>query len=232
MFGPIRWLWTKGVLNNFVAGMFVVLPVAITIGLGGWIVGKLEAIVVPTSEFLKESVEEVWVQITGYELDQKALGFVIGWAFVLVLIWGIGLTVKVFARHRVEESFHSVLNRIPLFNTIYKPVAQVVGLLKKDESNDMSGMSVVMCRFGAEGGGRFLALLASKERYKFKSGEFVLIYIPTSPVPMSGGLIFVPAESVEQVEMSVDDLMKVYFSLGVLAPQVVPEKYKVRVSPA
>ena len=156
----------------------------------------------------------------------------IGWAIVLVLIWGIGLTVKVFARHKVEDSFHSLLNRIPLFNTIYKPVAQVVGLLKKNDSNDMSGMSVIMCTFGEVGGGRFLALLSSKEKYKFKTGEFVLIYIPTSPVPMSGGLIFVPADSIEEVEMSVDDLMKVYFSLGVLAPQVVPEKYKVSVSPA
>jgi uncharacterized membrane protein len=156
----------------------------------------------------------------------QAIPVVIGWALVLIAIWGLGVLIKLFAKDRLDETFQNLLIRIPLFNTIYKPVSQVFGLLKKDEKSDMSGMSVVMCSFGSEGGGRFMALLASGEIYRFDGKDYKLIYIPTSPVPMSGGLVFAPADSVQKVEMSVDDLMKIYFSLGVLTPQVVPEAYK------
>jgi uncharacterized membrane protein len=42
---------------------------------------------------------------------------------------------------------------------------------------------------------------------------------------MSGGIVFVPRESVQEVDMQFDDLMQIYLSLGVVAGSVVPEQY-------
>lgn len=232
----LRWLWTHGVLNNFFAGLFLVLPIAVSIAVIGWIVDKLRFIFGPESVIgtgMQRFFEMVvgWIDnpsITEATKDwSQAIPLIIGWTLVIIAIWGLGVLIKIFAKDRLDETFQNLLVRIPLFNTIYKPVSQVFGLLKKDDNSDMSGMSVVMCTFGSEGGGRFLALLASGEIYRFAEKEYKLIYIPTSPVPMSGGLIFAPADSVQKIDMSVDDLMKIYFSLGVLTPQVVPEEYKV-----
>lgn len=75
-------------------------------------------------------------------------------------------------------------------------------------------------------GGGFLGLQASSDTYTIGEQACRLIYIPTSPVPMSGGLVFVPQRSIRPVEMSVDDVMKIYFSLGVLSSQVIPAQYK------
>ena len=52
-----------------------------------------------------------------------------------------------------------------------------------------------------------------------------MIYVPTAPVPMGGFLILVAAKDVAPVPgMEVDDLMKVYFSIGTLANEAMPDQ--------
>ena len=45
---------------------------------------------------------------------------------------------------------------------------------------------------------------------------------------MSGGIVFVPVAKVLEVDMQVDDLMQIYFSLGVMASKVVPDAYQTK----
>ena len=230
MASALKWLWNKGVLNNFLAGVFVILPVAVTVGLVAWIVDKLKGPLGPGSVVgrgIKALGDKVLADTVLPE-HLATLELLVGWAIVLIAIWALGLLLRVFAKHRLDEVFHSIVNKIPLISKVYKPISQVVGLLKKDDQNDIKGMSVVICSFGHAGGGKFLALQASNEAYRFgdKKDDFKLVSIPTSPVHMSGGLIFVRECELEKIEMSVDDLMKVYFSLGVLSPQVIPNEFK------
>ena len=109
--------------------------------------------------------------------------------------------------------------------SIYGPVVQVVNLLKKDGRSDIKGMRVVYCSFGTVAGAGFLALLPSPGVFNFQGQNCHVVYIPTSPVPMSGGIVFVPTDRVTFLEMTVDDLMRIYFSLGVLAGDTIPEQY-------
>ncbi|MFP6575591.1 MAG: hypothetical protein VB912_10590, partial [Pirellulaceae bacterium] len=74
-------------------------------------------------------------------------------------------------------------------------------------------------------GGGFLALLSSEKIYHFGGRDCYIVYIPTSPIPMSGGIVFVPVDLVQQVDMEVEHLMQIYLSLGVMSEVVVPEKY-------
>jgi uncharacterized membrane protein len=54
-----------------------------------------------------------------------------------------------------------------------------------------------------------------------------MIYLPTAPVPMTGGLILVPDACVVPVpELKVDDLLRIYFSLGALAHDTLPRELK------
>ena len=89
----------------------------------------------------------------------------------------------------------------------------------------MQNMAVVFCTFGAQQGAGFLALRASSKVFRFRDQDCFIVYIPTSPIPMSGGIIFVPCDAVSEVEMSFDELMQIYLSLGVVAGSVVPERY-------
>ena len=71
-----------------------------------------------------------------------------------------------------------------------------------------------------------LALLTSPTVYNLDEGASHLVYLPTSPLPMSGGLTFVPVDAVSPVpELDVDGLMRIYFSLGALSRQVMPSRF-------
>ncbi len=53
-----------------------------------------------------------------------------------------------------------------------------------------------------------------------------VVYIPTAPVPMSGGIFFVPADDVQPIDMAVEDLIQICVSLGVMTPTVMPAQYR------
>ena len=216
----ISWLWKRGFLANFMTGLFVLLPVIVTLAIMGWVGGLLVRWFGPGSQIGKTIVS--W---GGHFAANDWVAMVVGWVLVLVAIWLVGLLVKTAARQRLEQAFHNVISRIPVIGTIYKPVSQVVDMLKQDEQSDMQSMAVVYCAFGEQQGGGFLGLLASPKRFRFGAQICHTVYIPTSPVPMSGGIVFVPTDAVKVVEMKVEDLMQIYFSLGVMATKVVPEKY-------
>jgi uncharacterized membrane protein len=81
---------------------------------------------------------------------------------------------------------------------------------------------VVFCRFGSEGGAGILALLVSPQVFRIHGRDYQVVIVPTAPVPVGGGLLFVPAEHVLPAEMSVDGLMSIYVSMVVTTAQFLP----------
>ena len=73
-----------------------------------------------------------------------------------------------------------------------------------------------------------LALLTSPRLHDFGQGPRYLILIPTAPVPVGGGLLFVEPSRVKPVpSMGVDDLAKLYVTMGTLpGPEPAPEATK------
>ena len=223
---PLAWIGSKvkGIFSTFLAGLFVVLPFVITLAIILWVGSTLAGWFGPTTEIGKG------LQRIGGLSTQTSenLAWLIGWAFVLGGIWVLGVVVISMGRNEVEKTFHSMVEQIPIVNTLYKPVAQVVDMLKGEGQDEMKGMHVVYCAFGSEGGAGFLGLLVSDDVYRFGGREYQIVYIPTSPVPMSGGIIFTPVLSVHKVDMHVDALMQIYFSIGVMSSSVIPDKYIAR----
>ncbi len=215
-----RWIWNHGIVSTFLAGLFVILPIAITVGIMSWVGGMVEQFVGPNS-VVGRALHFLGMRL----LDNEAVASFIGWVLVLAAIWFIGLVVKSSAKNRVEFLLHTIVEKIPFLRTVYKPVAQVVDMMAGKDETDMKGMSVVYCEFGQQSGGGFLGLLTSTDIYRFGGQDCQVVYIPTSPVPMSGGIVFVPQSAVRVVDMQVDDLMQIYFSLGVMCSKVVPSQY-------
>lgn len=216
----LRWIWRKGLVSTFMAGFFVILPIAITLGIMGYM-GSLLKTWLGADSPLGSLLQRVGLNY----VTNAMLASVIGWITVLLAIWILGAIVKSAARYRFETFVHQSLNQIPVISSIYGPVSKVVGMLKRDEDSEMQSMSVVYCEFGAQHGGGFLALLSSDKIYHFGGRDCYIVYIPTSPIPMSGGIVFVPVDLVQQVDMEVEHLMQIYLSLGVMSEVVVPEKY-------
>lgn len=221
-------LWRTGVVGTFLTGLFFVLPVVLTVAIMGWVISKLEGVLGPGT-WLGELLSLGGSTIAGP--NHATISFWLGILLALGGIWLIGFLVRTRARLVLDRALSGILERLPLVRSIYGPVSQVVGLLRGDSAEDVKGMEVVLCRFGKDTGASVLALLTSRTVYPLNAGDSYLIYLPTSPLPMSGGLTFVPAGSVTPVpEVDVDGLMRIYFSLGALSPKVMPAHLVSRVA--
>jgi uncharacterized membrane protein len=218
----LRWFWKTGMLSTFLAGLFGLLPIVITVGVMAWVGGLLKEWLGAES-FVGEALRRLGLQF----VTDPTVASVLGWVGVLLAIWLLGALLKSVGKKRIEKAFAGAVERIPLVNVLYRPVAQVVDLLQRERTDTMQGMSVVYCAFGGEGGAGFLGLLVSDQIYRFNGQACQIVYVPTSPVPMSGAVVFAAADSVHRVDMQVDDLMKICLSIGVMSSKVIPDQYVV-----
>ena len=216
----VAWLFERGIVQTFFTGLFALLPLLLTIALMSWAGTWLAEHVGP------ESVAGRVLHAIGLRfVANESFAAVAGWVSVFAMIWMIGVLVQATARFKLKQAFDYALNHIPIIKSVYGPLTQVVELFKKKDPQEMRNLAVVFCTFGEQQGGGFLALRASPKLYKFRDRECCVVYIPTSPIPMSGGIVFIPKEAVQEVDMQFDDLMQIYLSLGVAASNVVPDEY-------
>jgi len=218
----LKWIWRQGIVSTFLAGLGAILPVLLTLVLIGWVGSYLHALLGPDS-----AAGDLFrrLGLTFVTIDNKFAAWAIGLVPVLASIWLLGLLVKSRARTLVQQAIDGAVTHIPVVKSVYGAVSQLVGMLQKDKQQELTSMNVVYCRFGTNHGGGFLALLVSPDIYRFGEMDHRVVYVPTSPIPMSGGIVFVPAENVHKVDMTAEQLMRIYFSLGIFTSQVVPEKY-------
>jgi uncharacterized membrane protein len=214
MKSTISWTW-KGITATFLAGLFAVLPLVITVAIVGWVASFIQGIIGPQSV-----VGRGLGSMGKFFSDNPIVAQLIGWAIVLGAVFLIGIFVRIKLQSVSGRWIDAIFHRIPLVGSVYGTAAQFVGMLNKQDKSDLAGMSVVMCKFGASGGCGILCLMPSPEKYRFGEREYHCVYIPTSPVPMTGGMIFVPVDDVIKMEMTVDKLMSVYLSMGVTAPSM------------
>jgi len=216
-------IWRSGVVGTFLTGLFFILPVVLTIAIVGWIIGKLQAALGPGT-WLGDAFSFGGSAIGGPQ--GSAVAFWLGVLLALGGIWLLGFFVRTRARGLMERTLNGLLDRLPLVRAIYGPVSQVVTLLRGGGNKDVEGMSVVLCRFGAGNGATMLGLLTSPTVYTLDEGPSHLVYLPTSPLPMSGGLTFVRTDAVSPVpDLDADGLMRIFFSLGALTRQVMPARF-------
>jgi uncharacterized membrane protein len=215
-------LWRKNVVTTFLAGLVVLLPVVLTILIIAWIVNFLRGQLGPGT-FLGDILLRGGATITGPGYD--TLAFFLGVLIALVGIWFLGVIARSQAQEGISRFIDRIFTQMPIIRTIYNPVSRVVRLTT-DKSTDFSGMSVVACRFaGLETD--VLALLANPEVYVIGGERRRMVYLPAAPLPMSGGLLLVAESAIMPVpEMKVDDLLRVYFSLGALATDSMPASLK------
>ena len=196
----------------FLAGVLTILPVAITVAIIAWVSGfvrRFAGLDTPVGRFL----ETFGLRF----VSDDALAYLIGVVLVLAVIFAIGVVAELGARRLIQRLLDGVLQRIPIVGSVYGTSKQIVSMLDQKDAADLKKMQVVFCYFGKEAGAGLLALLVSPERYRINSRDYQIIIVPTAPVPIGGGLLFVPVEVVQPTDLSVEGLMSIYVSMGLTA---------------
>jgi uncharacterized membrane protein len=146
----------------------------------------------------------------------------LGILLLILVIFVAGLLTTNIIGRRVVTLWEHLLQRVPLVRGIYatiKSMMDVLSFQEKDKGREKYSR-VVMIEFPRKGQ-YALALVTGVtpgEVQHISSDRVINIYVPTSPNPTSGYLLFVPESELIPVSMTVDEAMKMMFSGGMYTP--------------
>ena len=201
----------------FIAGLLVWLPLAVTIwvlqavlglldGVFGWLLSGSQIVLPAGSHDAIEKLRNI-----------PGLG-------VIVMLIGLFLT-GLFAANIVGQwslrQWHRILNKIPIVKSIYSSVQQVSDTLFSSSGNAFR--QAVLVQYPREGVWTiaFVTGRPGGETARHLPGDFLSIYVPTTPNPTSGFFLMLRRADVIPLAMSVDDALKYVISMGVVAPMPV-----------
>ncbi len=207
---------TRHLLRLFVTGLLAALPLAATVLVFAWAIGLLWGWVGPSS-VIGSLLAWIGLGVTGSEI----VGYVIGVLLIVAGIIGLGLLVELGLERGLATLVEGVVRRIPLVRNVYDLVQRFVALLSQRDPDGTRAMRPVWCTFGGREtpGVVVLALQTATEPVWVDGRHCVAVLVPTAPVPVGGGLMFVPADWVVPAGLSVEAVTALYVSMGVTAPQ-------------
>jgi len=189
------------------AGLLVWVPLGITIYVMIWLVTTLDQTLLLIPENLRPEA------VFGFHIP--GLGVLLSFAILL----GTGVLALNFFGLRLIRIWEAMLGRIPVVKSIYSSVKQVSDTVLSDQGTAFR--KALLVEFPRSGCWTiaFLTGAPSDAVADHLRGEFVSVYVPTTPNPTGGYFVMVPRESIRELDMSVDDALKYIISMGVVAPR-------------
>jgi uncharacterized membrane protein len=189
-----------------IAGLLVWVPLGITFLVIRVLVGFLDSMLLLLPESYRPE------NLIGFNIP--GLGVVL--AVLIVLVTGV--VVANLLGRRLVAAWESVLAQIPLVRTLYAGVKQILEAVLATDAK--SFRKVLLVQYPRKGVWS-LAFMTSDNlgEVQAKTGSDVMsVFIPTTPNPTSGFVIMVPQSEVIELDMSVEEGLKMIISLGVVVP--------------
>jgi len=189
-----------------ITGLLIWIPLVITIWVLKLVVDTLDqSLLLLPAEFRTET----W------------LGFYVpgmGVVMTLVIVFLTGLFATNLLGARLVRLWDAILDRIPVVNSIYSSVKQISDTLFS--SSGQAFRKAVLMQWPREGVWTiaFLTGVPGGDVVTHLEGDYVSVYVPTTPNPTGGYFVMLPRKDVIELEMSVDDALKYIISMGVVAP--------------
>jgi len=207
----------RHLLSLFVTGLLAALPLAATVAVFWWAASLVVRWLGPGS-----AVGSVMVQIGLGVTGSEIVGYLFSVALIAGLIVLLGAFVQAGLQRSATPLLNAILRRIPVVRTVYDLAHRMVGLFRPGQGDGLRTMSPVWCHFGGPGGASVLALLSSPQAVDVAGRRCLAVLVPTAPVPVGGGLLYVPEDWVSPAPISIEALTSLYVSMGVTSPEHLP----------
>ncbi|WP_368504800.1 DUF502 domain-containing protein [Alkalihalophilus sp. As8PL] len=214
-------MW-KRFQKNIIAGIIYLLPAIATIYviqllftlvdsfLGSFITGILKAMNVISSEDGRIYFLGVYTPFS-----ERLLG--IGFVLTILLLTWVGAMRLKGRGVKVLDSIDQTFRKIPIANSIYTSVEQIIHAFAQERSSFQNVVLVEYPRKGLYTVG-FQTGESKGEVQRVTSRACINVFLPTTPNPTSGWLILVPQEDVIELDMTVEQGLKFIISGGVVVP--------------
>ena len=194
----------------FITGLLIWVPLVIT----GWVLSLIVSTLDQSLRLLPEGMH-----------PQSLVGFAIpgaGALLTLAMILLTGLLAANFIGQKLVVWWEKLLARIPVVNSVYNSVKQVSDTLFSPNGNAFR--KALLVRYPHQGSWTiaFQTGQPGGDIVNHLDGDYVSVYVPTTPNPTSGFFLMMPVMDVVELDMTVDEALKYIISMGVVAPQPHP----------
>ena len=214
---PRRQSFFSGLRNSFLTGVVVIAPVGLTVWLIWSVIGWVDGVVLPfvPSRYQPENILNTFLGLD-IQLQLRGLGVV----FFLIFTTFVGWLAKGLLGRSLIRSAERFVNRMPVVRSIYSGVKQIAETVFSQADRSFEKACIVQYpRKGIWAVG-FISTPAKGEiRARVNDAQNLLsVFVPTTPNPTSGFLLFFPAEDVIELDMSIEDAAKLVISAGLVYP--------------
>ncbi len=198
---------------DFLTGLAVVLPAAVSIGVVIWLFGT----VANFTDALLVFVPSAWTHARNGEGPMHLYWSVIALAVAMLLVGLVGRLARYYLGRKLIQLVDVVLMRVPLVNKLYSALKQINEAFTSNQAATFK--QVVLVEFPRPGLYSLGFLTGAQNgEVQAKTRESLLsVFVPTPPLT-SGSIILVPEADVVKLGMSVADGLKFIMSLGSVSP--------------
>jgi uncharacterized membrane protein len=203
----------RSLLGTWIAGLLALLPLVLTLLLLAWMAKLVHVYLGPGSP-----LGRFFVLLGQPFVAHPALEYFAGFLLLLLVVYPLGLLVQSRLQKPLGRFVEASIRRIPLVGSLYALADRFVGLLDQRQGGDISAMRPVWCFFG-EGSVAVLALLPNPAPIDIEGSPYLAVLVPTAPVPIGGGLLYVPVDRVRPARIGVEQVTSIYLSMGMVQPE-------------
>jgi len=185
-----------------IAGFLSIIPIYLTFIIARFL---FETIAVPGSKLFENTSEYF-----------SYLPEILGFFTVLITIYIIGMLVSNIFVKNILISFEKIISGIPIVNMIYNTIKQITSNLGDPEKESFK--KVVLIEYPKKDLWT-LAMVTGQSKDK-NSNEYYNIYVPTTPNPTSGFMLYILKSEVLETSISVEEGLRMIISGGVIGPEI------------
>jgi len=207
---PLRQSYVTRLRNYFFTGLVICAPLAITAYLTWTLIQWVDSWVKPYLPDIYNPDQYLPFSVPGF-------GLIV--ALFIITIVGF-LTANLIGRSIISYGEY-LLSRMPVVRNIYSALKQIFETVFREDSDNFQ--SAVLVEYPRKGLWA-LAFVATdtlgevQEKLDEHAGQTVSVFLPTTPNPTSGFLLFVPKKDIVSLDMSVEEAAKLVISAGLVAP--------------
>jgi len=191
----------------FLTGLLVLVPLAIT----AWVLN----IIITTLDQSLMFVPQAWQPRSLFGMDIPGFGAVL----TIAIVFLTGLLTNNLIGGWVVRLGDRIMKRIPVVSSLYGSVKQVSDTLFSSSGNAFRTPVLIPYPHADSYTIAFLTGVPGGDVKNHLVGDYVSVYVPTTPNPTSGFFLMMERSKVVELNMSVDAALKHIVSMGVVAPE-------------
>ncbi|SMX28441.1 hypothetical protein TRP8649_02561 [Pelagimonas phthalicica] len=207
--------------NSFLTGIIVIAPVGLTVWLIWTVIGWVDSFVWPfvPDAYHPAEILNRWFELEGenrIEVNVRGLGVVVFLIFTILVGW---IAKGLIGRSMINFG-ETLVDRTPVVRSIYSGIKQLAEtVFAQSERSFEKACLIQYPRKGIWAIGFISTVARGEVAEKAENmGDLISVFVPTTPNPTSGFLLFFPREDVIELDMNIEDAAKLVISAGLVYP--------------